>query len=102
MATHRDTCAVYSKSLRAGLDNKNIVFWRVLNTADFGLPQNRPRLYIIGMQWVVVQAVSFRRSGGRASWVACHWPLTLRVARYASSPGLTRRPRITSTCCNCD
>ena len=55
MVTHRDTFAAYLKSLRDGLDNKYIVSWRVLNTADFGLPQNRPRLYIIGIQHAVLQ-----------------------------------------------
>ena len=55
MVTHRDTFAAYLKSLRDGLDNKYIVSWRVLNTADFGLPQNRPRLYIIGIQCAALQ-----------------------------------------------
>ena len=40
---------------RQGLDNKYLVSWRVPNTADFGLPQNRPRLYIIGIQRAVLQ-----------------------------------------------
>ena len=31
------------------------VSWRVLNAADFGLPQNRPRLYIIAIKCVVFQ-----------------------------------------------
>jgi DNA (cytosine-5)-methyltransferase 1 len=48
--THKDAFANVLKSLRDGLHNKYIVSWRVLNTADFGLPQNRPRLYIIGMR----------------------------------------------------
>ena len=55
MVTHRETFAAYLKSLREGLDNKYLVSWRVLNTADFGLPQNRPRLYIIGIQRAVLQ-----------------------------------------------
>ena len=48
--THKDAFANVLKSLRDGLRNEYIVSWRVLNTADFGLPQNRPRLYIIGMR----------------------------------------------------
>ena len=28
---------------------KYVVTWRVVNTADHGIPQNRPRLYIIGL-----------------------------------------------------
>lgn len=55
MVTHQDTFKAYLKSLRDGLDNKYIVSWRVLNTADFGLPQNRPRLYIIGIKRGVLQ-----------------------------------------------
>jgi DNA (cytosine-5)-methyltransferase 1 len=47
---HKDAFANVLRSLRDGLHNKYIVSWRVLNTADFGLPQNRPRLYIIGMR----------------------------------------------------
>ena len=26
------------------------MFWRVLNAADFGLPQNRQRLFIVGLK----------------------------------------------------
>ena len=52
---HQNTFKAYLKSLRDGLDNKYIVSWRVLNTADFGLPQNRPRLYIIGIKHGVLQ-----------------------------------------------
>ena len=37
------------------MDNKYIVSWHVLNTTDFGLPQNRPRLYIIGIKRGVLQ-----------------------------------------------
>ena len=55
MVTHQDTFKAYFKSLRDGLDNKYLVSWRVLNTADFGLPQNRPRLYIIGIKRGVLQ-----------------------------------------------
>ena len=55
MLKHRDTLAAYLKPLRDGLDNAYIVSWRVLNTSDFGLPQNRPRLYIIGIQRAVLQ-----------------------------------------------
>ena len=55
MVTHQDTFKAYLKSLRDGLDNKCIVSWRVLNTADFGLPQSRPRLYIIGIKRGVLQ-----------------------------------------------
>ena len=47
---HKDAFASVLNSLRDGLHNKYMVSWRVLNTADFGLPQNRPRLYIIGMR----------------------------------------------------
>ena len=53
--THQNTFKAYLKSLRGGLDNTYIVSWRVLNTADFGLPQNRPRLYIIGIKRCVLQ-----------------------------------------------
>ena len=53
--THQNTFKAYLKSLRDGLDNKYIVSWRVLNTTDFGLPQNRPRLYIIGIKRGVLQ-----------------------------------------------
>ena len=31
-------------------EGQYIFSWRVLNTADYGIPQNRPRLYIIGMR----------------------------------------------------
>ena len=55
MVTHQDTFKAYLKCLRDGLDNKYIVSWRVLNTTDFGLPQNRPRLYIIGIKRGVLQ-----------------------------------------------
>ena len=55
MVTHQDAFAAYLESLRDGLDNKYTVSWRVLNTADFGLPQNRPRLYIIGIKRVVIR-----------------------------------------------
>ena len=55
MVTHQDAFAAYLESLRDGLDNKYKVSWRVLKTADFGLPQNRPRLYIIGIKRVVIQ-----------------------------------------------
>lgn len=47
---HKDAFANVLSSLRGGLDNNYMVSWRVVNTADFGLPQNRPRLYIIGMR----------------------------------------------------
>ena len=47
---HTDAFANVLNSLRSGLDNKYMVSWRIVNTADFGLPQNRPRLYIIGMR----------------------------------------------------
>ncbi len=43
-----------------GFDNKYMVSWRVLNTADFGLPQNRPRLYIIGIKRAVLQGRQLR------------------------------------------
>ena len=38
-----------------GWAKKYMVSWRVLSTADFGLPQNRTRLYIIGIKRVVLQ-----------------------------------------------
>ena len=47
---HKDAFAKVLTSLRSGLGNKYMVSWRIVNTADFGLPQNRPRLYIIGMR----------------------------------------------------
>ncbi|MFM7980188.1 MAG: DNA cytosine methyltransferase, partial [Candidatus Fonsibacter sp.] len=37
------------------MDNKYIVSLRVLNTVAFGLPQNRPRLYVIGIKGVVLR-----------------------------------------------
>ena len=55
MVTHQDASVAYVESLRDGLDNKYMVSWRVLHTADFGLPQNRPGLYIIGIKLVVLQ-----------------------------------------------
>ena len=45
--THREAFKNMLASLRSG--DKYIVSWRVLNTADYGIPQNRPRLYIIGL-----------------------------------------------------
>ena len=45
--THREAFNNMLASLRSG--NKYIVSWRVLNTADYGIPQNRPRIYIIGL-----------------------------------------------------
>ena len=45
MVTHQDTFKAYLKSPRDGLDNKYIVSWRVLNTADFGLPQPSKALH---------------------------------------------------------
>jgi DNA (cytosine-5)-methyltransferase 1 len=55
MATHREAFTQLLQSLRAGMENKYIVSWRVVNTADFGLPQNRPRLYIIGIRRAVLK-----------------------------------------------
>jgi DNA (cytosine-5)-methyltransferase 1 len=46
---HKDAFANVLKALRSGLKDQYMVSWRVVNTADYGLPQNRPRLYIIGM-----------------------------------------------------
>ena len=40
---HQDALAAYSESLRDGLDNKYMASWRVLNTADFGIPQHRQK-----------------------------------------------------------
>ena len=45
-STHQECFASMLDDLKRG--NLFIVTWRVLNTADFGIPQNRPRLYIIG------------------------------------------------------
>jgi DNA (cytosine-5)-methyltransferase 1 len=56
--THQNTFKAYLKSLRDGLGNKYIVSWRVLNTADFGPPQTRPRFYIIGIKRGVLQGLS--------------------------------------------
>jgi DNA (cytosine-5)-methyltransferase 1 len=55
MTTRRDAFARLLTSLRDGMDNEYIVSWRVVNTADFGLPQNRPRLYIIGIRRAVLK-----------------------------------------------
>ena len=52
-------------SLRSG-DNY-IVSWRVLNTADNGIPQNRPRLYIIGLLRSACPAVE-------SSLASFNWP----------------------------
>ena len=46
-ATHREVFLKMLAILRS--DRKYVVTWRVINTADHGVPQNRPRLYIIGM-----------------------------------------------------
>ena len=46
-AAHREVFLKMLATLRSG--NKYVVTWRVVNTADYGIPQNRPRLYIIGM-----------------------------------------------------
>ena len=45
--THEETFREMLATLRS--DGKYIITWRVLNTADYGIPQNRPRLYIIGL-----------------------------------------------------
>ena len=54
-AKHKDASANVLKSLRSGLGDQCMVSWRVVNTADYGLPQNRPRLYIVGMLRVAIQ-----------------------------------------------
>ena len=54
-AKHNDACANVLKSLRSGPGDQYTVSWRVVNTADYGLPQNRPRLYIVGMLRVAIQ-----------------------------------------------
>ena len=54
-AKHKDAFANVLKSLRSGLGDQYMVSWRVVNTADYGLPQNRPRLYIVGMLRVAIQ-----------------------------------------------
>ena len=46
-STHRAAFHEMLTALRAG--GRYLVSWRVLNTADYGLPQNRPRVYIIGV-----------------------------------------------------
>ena len=45
--THRKAFKNMLASLRSG--DKYIASWRALHTADYGIPQNRPRLYIIGL-----------------------------------------------------
>lgn len=52
--THEETFEAILAALRK--DAKYVVSWRVLNTSDHGLPQNRPRLYIIGMRKDVMVA----------------------------------------------
>jgi len=46
-ATHRETFVQMLRSLRS--DGHYHVTWRLVNTTDFGLPQNRPRIYIVGL-----------------------------------------------------
>ncbi len=45
--THRAVFDDLLKRLRR--DHMYVVSWRVLNTCDFGIPQNRPRLFIVGL-----------------------------------------------------
>ena len=45
--THHKTFLDMLATLRS--DGKYLVTWRVMNTADYGIPQNRPRLYVVGM-----------------------------------------------------
>ena len=45
-APHRDAFEKMMRRLRG--KNTYTVTWRVLNTLNFGIPQNRPRLFIIG------------------------------------------------------
>jgi DNA-cytosine methyltransferase len=45
--SHREFFNQMLATLRC--NGKYLVRWRQLNTADFGIPQNRPRLYIVGV-----------------------------------------------------
>ena len=48
MSTHKASFNEMLATLRA--DSLYAVTWRVVNTANYGLPQNRPRVYIIGLR----------------------------------------------------
>lgn len=57
--THRETFEAILQALRE--DGKYEVTWRILNTMDYGIPQSRPRLYIIGMRKdAMVAEVAFK------------------------------------------
>lgn len=45
---HGQTFKEIIKSLKKG--NKYNVYWKVLNTSDYGIPQSRKRVFIIGIQ----------------------------------------------------
>jgi len=45
---HKETFQNILAALRK--DGKYLVTWKVLNTRDFGLPQNRDRVYIVGLR----------------------------------------------------
>jgi DNA (cytosine-5)-methyltransferase 1 len=50
ISTHKETFACILKKLRTIAGKSYAVSWRLLNTKDHGIPQNRSRVYIVGIR----------------------------------------------------
>ncbi len=61
--THKKAFGKILCTLRAS--GRYFVSWRVINRLDFGLPQSRPRIYIVGLRRDAVDA---------SAGVGFHWP----------------------------
>ena len=59
------------------------LYWKVLNAEDFGVPQHRPRLFIVGLDrsWSSKGAFRFPRGTGRVSLDAFLLPRQGRASR---------------------
>ena len=60
---HPGTFSAILKKLRAIEGGIYAVTWRVLNTADHGIPQNRQRVYIVGIQKALLRHTATKLEG---------------------------------------
>ena len=96
LKTHNKAFALVLETLRAS--GRYFVSWRVINCLDFGLPQSRPRIYIVGLRRDAVDA---------SAGAGFHWPkkkglAPLPLMRFlCGGPGVlkTQPPRDSTAGC---
>jgi DNA (cytosine-5)-methyltransferase 1 len=80
---HELTDVYHRTAPAAGPDDEYVVSYTLLNAADFGLAQNRPRLFIVGLRRD--EATWSWPSGGYSRSIRCHKGFGIRRSNPSGS-----------------